>query len=144
MTVIDPMKRGLSLVEMLVGITIFTMAFLPIMDLFRGQVRQVGLTRHHLLAQEKAQVLLQAEVDRLLMTRFAAPSSEGRSPEAAREMPVLETPFMGQVEALPSETVKGLWEIRARVAWSEGVGAKLRRRELTLVRLLSDPMGGAS
>lgn len=131
------MRCGLSLVELLVGLVVFTLAFLPIVGLFQGQTRQVGLTRHHLMAQEKAHALLEGAVDALILCRFQTPP-----PGAGEEGDADAEGFRGRLDASSIADAPGLWTLRATVRWAEERDGRRFEKELVLGRLLSDPEGG--
>ena len=132
-------RRGLSLVEILIGITLVGVALLPLITLHRGHTVQATHAGSLLRAHTHMMGLLGEAESRLHAARFRSePTVSGPTsrdvPWGAGVRDVADT-----VSISPSPHTTGLWEIRVVVTWRDLLAGDAHERQRTAVRLVADP-----
>lgn len=124
-------RRGLTVLEVLIGVILLVLGAIPLLALFQSQEQETGLIVERLMVTNH----LRRELDRLesrsIATRFTSPTV--REGPAAVHVGGKREGITVQVtrQLEPSDLVPGLSEARVTARWKD--------RELDLTRLVADP-----
>lgn len=136
-------RRGLTLVEVLIGLGVLVTGVLPCLLLFSGHERESALIGQRLVVANHLRELADRTSSECIAGHFRQAAFE-RGP-ATRVIGFSETGLSVQERAQfwPSEIVPGLYLLRVEVRWKDPTGSFPGPHELSHVRLVADPEWGS-
>lgn len=136
--------QGLTVLEVLIGVTLLVLGVVPVLALFSSQEQESGIIAERLLVTNHLRRQLDRLESRAVATHFAQPSiAEG--PQAAMVGGKTEGLALEEkLELAPSDLVPGLYEAKVSATWQDPTGKATARRDLSLTRLVVDPERGAA
>lgn len=137
------MRRGVTVLEVLIGTILLVICSIPVLELFGSQEHESGLIAERLLVTNHLRRQLDRLESRAVATRFRIPAlAEGPMPAFVGGKSLGIT-IEERRELLPSDLVPGLFEARIVARWQDPTGKTPGHRELELTRLIADPERGA-
>lgn len=132
-------RRGLTLLEVLVGVVILVLGVLPSIGLFSQEERESRLVAQKLMAATHLRERADQIQSRVITERFEVAAFE--------EGPVMRTLGEGAGSITVQERVQfwrcdqtpGLFQLRVEARWQDKVGGLTGWREHVVMRLIADP-----
>ena len=130
------------LLEVLLGLTIFTLTVLFVMRLFPAADAAVGHSARVVQATQLARELLEGEMDKDYAAgnpvtppgegHVKTTSGQGEVTYASRRGSDLVLPYTYQVDVTQVGPIANLWNVKVTVAWSTGTGSSAVNRTVRL------------
>jgi hypothetical protein len=136
-------RHALTLLEVLVGVSIFLIGVAPLLGLFSGQERESQFVGERLLVVNRLRSLLDLVQCRYISEHFMTPSTDTGEREytiGGGERPLK---IHERVRTRTSDQTPGLVKIEVSASWQDPTGTVVGTHVQTLERLIADPEWGS-
>lgn len=142
------MRRGITLVEVLIALIIMVLGILPVLGLYGSEDRESAFIGQKLMVANHLREL----ADQTQSTLFARHFADGAFEEPRQGEPAIEKVLGGtevglkikqRIQLYPSDKVPGLYVLRVQAQWVDPTGSLPGVREHVLQRLVADPEFGS-
>ena len=133
------MKRGVSLVEVLVTLVIVALAVLPLFTVSSTSEKQTVQAAHLLMAHSHLRTVMERLESSLISSEFNMDEKTIGPTIHSVNWSGWKMKVEERLTISRSEDVEGLWELRGSLFWTEQRGTRSKGRRISLLRLISNP-----
>jgi len=129
-------KRGFSVVEVLITVVVVSLAVLPILTTFVSGAREAAFDEYFVAAQTVGMTLVERTIDQLNENGFSP--TDQTHPAKSQGGYSLED-FDYRIRAVPQDADAWLWLVKVTVSWHLPTDPKGAVHTFTIDRLVSRP-----